>query len=127
MSTTEHYPDLLTQSALSQNELIEVHRSKISLHHAKTGYDYPTIRLPHTFSRLEGLSTRIYQTVQEGALAFLVVISPKENTSKKSRVLRLHSAITIQNYIESDPVLSRVRETTCRPHQAKALRREARA
>jgi len=82
MSTTELYPDLLTQSALSQNELIEAHRSKISLHHAKAGYDYSAIRLPHTFSRLVGLSTRIYQTVQEGALAFLVVLSPKKNTSE---------------------------------------------
>jgi hypothetical protein len=29
--------------------LPEIHRSKISLHRAKIGYDYPTIRLPHTF------------------------------------------------------------------------------
>jgi hypothetical protein len=61
--------------ALQKNELLEIHRSKISLHRAKAGYDYPTIRLPHTSSVLAGLPTKIYQTVHEGALAFLVVIS----------------------------------------------------
>jgi len=50
--------------------------AKISLHRAKAGYDYPTIRLPHTFAKLAGLPTRIYQTVHDGALAFLVVVSP---------------------------------------------------
>jgi hypothetical protein len=55
--------------------LLEIHRSKISLHHAKTGYDYPAIRLPFTFSKLAGLPTQIYQTVHKGALAFLVVVS----------------------------------------------------
>jgi hypothetical protein len=54
-------------------------RSKISLHREKAGYSYPTIRLPHTFSKLIGLPSRIYQTVHEGALAFLVIISPTEN------------------------------------------------
>jgi len=63
------------------HELLEIHRSKISLHRAKTEYSYPTIRLPHTFSALAGLSTRIYQTVHNGALAFLVVVS---STSKSS-------------------------------------------
>ena len=48
---------------------------KILAHHAKAGYDYPTIHLPFTFSGLIGLSTRIYQTVYDGALAFLVVVS----------------------------------------------------
>jgi hypothetical protein len=56
--------------------------SKISLHHAKSGYDYPSICLPHTFNKLAGLSTKIYQTIYEGALAFLVIVSPKENSSK---------------------------------------------
>jgi len=56
--------------------LFPIHHSTISLHHAKEGYDYPTIRLPHTFSKIAGLPTRIYQTVHNGALAFLVVLSP---------------------------------------------------
>ena len=43
--------------------------------HAKAGYDYPAIRRPFTFSGLEGLSTRIFQAVHDGALAFLVVVS----------------------------------------------------
>jgi hypothetical protein len=71
--------------ALPKHELLEIHHSKISLHRAKAGYDYPTIRLPQAFSRLAGLSTRIYQTVQEGALAFLVVISPRTNTSESPK------------------------------------------
>jgi hypothetical protein len=78
MSACEHWSKLVSSGAYPKNELQEIHRSKISLHHAKTGYNYPTIRLPHTFLRLVGLSTRIYQTVQEGALAFLVVISSTE-------------------------------------------------
>jgi len=60
---------------LSKLDLFEVHRSKISLHGAKVGYSYPTIRLPHALVKLAGLPTRIYQTVHEGALAFLVVVS----------------------------------------------------
>jgi hypothetical protein len=59
-----------------------VHHSTISLHHAKEGYDYPIIRLPHTFSKLAGLPTKIYQTIHDGALAFLVVISPSKPISE---------------------------------------------
>ena len=61
--------------AMPSHELLEIHRSKISLHRAKAGYSYPTIRLPYTFSKLAGLPTRIYQTVHDGALAFLVVVA----------------------------------------------------
>jgi hypothetical protein len=32
--------------ALRKHELFEIHRSKISLHHTKAGYNYPMIRLP---------------------------------------------------------------------------------
>lgn len=84
----------------------EIHRSKISLHHAKAGYNYPTIRLPRNFSKLAGLRTRIYQTVHDGALAFLVVVSKgtvskttderSENASKtpKSSVLTWQRELT---------------------------------
>jgi hypothetical protein len=61
---------------------LQVHRSKISLTRAKTGYDYPTIRLPFAFAALIGLSTRVYQTVHDGALAFLVVVSPTSESSQ---------------------------------------------
>jgi hypothetical protein len=69
--------------------LLETHHSKISLHRAKAGYNYPTIRLPHALSVLARLPTKIYQTVHEGALAFLVVISPlgKAPASLESSVL----------------------------------------
>ena len=48
----------------------------------KPVYDYPTIRLPHSFSNLAGLSTRIYQTVHDGTLAFFIVVSRGIATSK---------------------------------------------
>jgi len=83
MIAAEHYSELFSNGA-PKHELLEIHRSKISLHYAKAGYSYPTIRLPHTFSRLVGLYTRIYQTVYEGALAFLVIISPNEKALKSS-------------------------------------------
>jgi hypothetical protein len=69
--------------------LSEVHRSKISLHHAKEGYSYPTIRLPYIFSKLAGLPTRIYQTIHNGALAFLVVISPDKKAINSSESVAL--------------------------------------
>jgi hypothetical protein len=76
MLIVDYHPDPRPDVAMSNQELLEVHRSKISLHRAKTDYVYPTIRLPHTFSTLAGLQTRIYQTVHDGALAFLVFVSP---------------------------------------------------
>jgi hypothetical protein len=82
MLAAEDSPDILSDVKLPNPELWEVHRTKISLHRAKTGYSYPTIRLPHRFSALAGLPTQIYQTVHEGALAFLVVISPKGKAAK---------------------------------------------
>ncbi|HYC19662.1 MAG TPA: hypothetical protein VEF35_03450, partial [Candidatus Bathyarchaeia archaeon] len=35
-------------------------------------------------SKLAGLSTRIYQTVHDGAVAFLVVVSPSDKGEEKS-------------------------------------------
>jgi hypothetical protein len=67
-----------------QSALLEIHHSKISLHHAKAGYDYPVIRLPYTFSKLAGLQTCIYQTVHDGALAFLVVVSSSSKSEEES-------------------------------------------
>jgi hypothetical protein len=81
MSVGEHCSKLVSNGAYPKNELLEIHRSKICLHHAKNGYNYPTVRLPHTFSRLAGLPIRIYQTIQDGALAFLLVISLRKNAS----------------------------------------------
>jgi hypothetical protein len=82
MLAAEYCQNHLTYTTPVKNELLEIHRSKISLHRAKVGYKYPTIRLPHTFSKLAGLSTQIYQTIFDGSLAFLTVISPTENASK---------------------------------------------
>ena len=85
MLAAEHFR--YRNASMPNRQLLEVHHSKISLHHAKEGYDYPAIRLPFTFSGLIGLSTRIYQTVHDGALAFLIVVSSSnknEESQKKS-------------------------------------------
>jgi hypothetical protein len=90
MLAAEHYP--FHDGAMPNHKLLEVHRSKISVHHAKAGYDYPAIRLPFTFSALIGLPTRIYQTVHDGALAFLVVISKSvatENNAEQSETAEI--------------------------------------
>jgi hypothetical protein len=79
MLAAEPYP--YHDAAMPSHELFEIHRSKISLHHAKANYSYPTIRLPHTFSTLAGLQTRIYQTVHKRALAFLVVVSSADSAT----------------------------------------------
>jgi hypothetical protein len=67
-----------------ESEMLEIHRTVISQHHAKAGYDYPTIRLPFAFSALVGLSTRIFQTMHDGALAFLVVVSSSNKREEES-------------------------------------------
>lgn len=67
-----------------ESALLEIHHSKVSLHHANVDYDYPTIRLPYTFSKLAGLSTYIYETVHDGALAFLVIISKGTSTESSA-------------------------------------------
>ena len=91
MIAAEFCPDFFANVALPKQELLEIYRSKISLHHAKADYDYPTIRLPHSFSNLAGLSARIYQTVHDGSLAFLVVVSSRfsdelqENAAERSK------------------------------------------
>ena len=83
MSSAGHFQDAFFGSP--ESSLLEIHRSKISLHHAKADYRYPMIRLPHTFSKLAGLPTRIYQTVHDGALAFLVVVSSSNKSEEESQ------------------------------------------
>ena len=92
MLASEHYQ--YYDDAVPNHELLEVHRSKISLHHAKTSYSYPTIRLPYTLSKLAGLSTHIYQTVHQGALAFLVAVSPSGSTSENAAESSITSVFT---------------------------------
>jgi len=78
-----------------QNGLLEVHRSKISLHRASAEYSYPTVRLPHYLAKsLAGLSTRIYQTVHDGALAFLVVINTSSAGSEHTSENHESSVLT---------------------------------
>jgi hypothetical protein len=96
MLASESYTDLFVYGTLP-NHLLEVLRSKISRHHAKKGDSYPMIRLPYILSKLAGLPTRIYQSVYEGALAFLVAISPAENASESL----VSSVLTWQNEWEA--------------------------
>jgi hypothetical protein len=84
MLAKELSSELFTDTELPA-DLLQIHRSKISLHAAKADYRYPIIRLPHTFSKLAGLPTRIYQTVYEGALAFLVVIASTDTESDNAK------------------------------------------
>jgi hypothetical protein len=44
--------------ALRKHELFEIHRSKISLHHTKAGYNYPMIRC-----RIRSQSLQDYERV----------------------------------------------------------------
>ncbi len=41
MLAAEHYTDLFSDVSLPKHELLEIHRSKISLHHAKRGLRLP--------------------------------------------------------------------------------------
>ncbi len=63
MLAAEHYPDF----ALPKPELLEIHRSKISLHHAKQDYRYPTIRLPSYLSQLGQSGNESKEEVLKGA------------------------------------------------------------
>lgn|GEM_PF-6128620 len=60
---------------LPKHDFLEIHRSKISLHRAQTRDSYSTIHLSHTFKKLAGLPTYIYDTIYRVALAFLVAVS----------------------------------------------------
>jgi hypothetical protein len=94
MLVGNQFPDFLAEATGIEDKLLEIYRAKISLHDAKSGYEYPTIRLPHTLSTVAGLSTKIFQTIHEEALAFLVVISPKEKASVSPKT----SAFTRRRY-----------------------------
>jgi hypothetical protein len=94
MLAADHYPYIHPNIAMPNHELFEIHRSKISLHRAKADYHYPSVRLPHRFSGLAGLSTRIYQTVHHGALAFLVVVSPTDTLNNAADGCENDSACT---------------------------------
>ncbi len=98
MLAAEQYPGLFLDGMLPKRELLQIHHSKISLHYAKEGYSYPTIRLPHTFSMLAWLPIKIYQTIHEGSLAFLVVVSSKEKaaSSLKSSVFTRRQLFVIK-------------------------------
>lgn len=87
-----------TLNAVSENPALhEIHRGTIRAHHAKAGYDYPTIRLPSTLPGLKGLPTRIYQTVHDGALAFLVVVSSAGKARENSAVLSENGKINAKS------------------------------
>jgi|SRR5665647_640999 len=84
----------------SSTPLTPIHHGVISVHHAKEGYDYPTIHLPHTLSKLAGLPTRIYQTLHDGALAFLIVVSPRNATSENTAERLKNSVLTWRRHFK---------------------------
>jgi len=51
----------------------------ISVQSSKPSHAYPIIRLPREFSGLVGAAATIYQTVHDGALAFLVVVNSQQD------------------------------------------------
>jgi hypothetical protein len=104
--------DPCQDGAMQNYELLKVHHSKISLHHAKNDYSYPTIRLPYKFSQLAGLSTRIYQTVHEGALAFLVVVSSSDTASESSPD-KPENALSSAKYFKQIDVRPSLQITSC--------------
>jgi hypothetical protein len=65
MLAAEQYSSQFADVALPKREPLQIHRSRISIHHAKAGYSYPTVQLPHYLSSLAGLSKRIYQAVHD--------------------------------------------------------------
>jgi hypothetical protein len=83
-------------SVYRNHALREIHQGTIRAHHAKKGYSYPTIHLPPSFSSLVGLRTHIFETVHDGAPAFLVVVSSSAAKLKKASESRcdplLHTA-----------------------------------
>ena len=55
----------------------------ISVQSSKQSHAYQIIRLPREFSRLAGASATIYQTVHDGAQAFLVVVNGQQGHELK--------------------------------------------
>ena len=56
---------------------------KISVQSSKPSHAYPIIRLPREFRELAGATATIYQTVHDGALAFLVVVNSQQDHKLK--------------------------------------------
>lgn len=85
MIAAEPYPSHYGARWPNANGLLEVYQTKVSLHRATAEYIYPQIRLPHYLAKsLGGLRTRIFQTVFNGALAFLVVVCPARKTDDRT-------------------------------------------
>jgi|GEM_PF-1041700 hypothetical protein len=118
---------------LRGNGLLEVHKSKISLHRASAEYSYPTVRLPHYLAEsLAGLSTRIYQTVHDGALAFLVVVSSDRKAVRQSAGKSENAKISFDRLLDmaeiagpnpAEPIVLFVIRTAAEAHCVSRLRR----
>lgn len=55
----------------------------ISVQSSKPSHAYPIIRLPREFRGLAGAAATIYQTVYDGAQAFLVVVNSQQDHKLK--------------------------------------------
>ena len=89
-----HYTD----NAVVGAEFLEIYRGKISAHHAKAGYTYPTLRLPFACSELMGRSTRIYKTMYDEV--FLVVVTP-EPAAPKTPTASINDAKSSKNRVNA--------------------------
>jgi len=85
------------------------------IHHAKEGYDYPMVRLPHTLSLLAGLPTRIFQTVHKGALAFLAVIVPTDTPDDAAEECENNAASSETSVFTRRRSPVRIRPAPCVP------------
>ena len=110
MIAAESYPPLDCGARWHHtNGLLEVHQTKISFHRASAEYTYPTVRLPHYLAgKLAGLSTRIYQTIHDGALAFLVVVSPDTKAVRQSVWKSENAKISFDRILDMAEVAVRI-------------------
>ncbi len=104
--------DPCQDGAMQNYELLKVHHSKISLHHAKKRLQLPSDSVTLQVLTACALSTRIYQTVHEGALAFLVVVSSSD-TALESSPDKPENALSSAKYFKQIDVRPSLQIASC--------------
>ncbi len=64
----------------------KIFESKISIQSLNSKYSYSLIRLPRKFKGIAGKIASIYETEQDGALAFLVVVDKLVDKSQENNL-----------------------------------------
>jgi hypothetical protein len=79
----------------------KIFTTKISLQSSNPKYSYPLIRLPRTLKDLAGETVSVYQTEQDGSLAFFIVpkLDKLDNLDKfvEGYVKKIKSCRTLQS------------------------------